>query len=72
MFAVLVKYGKTKKKKYIEKIDHLLEMEGIEYISTSRSKRCGGGAANAVRRENYSLNKLNVFIPSKVEVVQSQ
>ena len=48
----------------------MLEMHGIKYISTARpgSKR-GGGAAIAVRQENFTLSKLNIFIPKSVENV---
>ena len=45
-------------------------MSGIKYISTPRpgAKR-GGGAAIAIRQQNFTLSKLNIPLPSSVEVV---
>ena len=48
----------------------MLEMHGIKYISTARpGPKRGGGAAIAVRLENFTLSKLNIFIPKSVEAV---
>ena len=46
-----------------------MELKGIDYISTPRVSRVGGGAAIAVRLEKFSLSKLNVSIPANVEAV---
>ena len=51
------------------KIDELFEMKGITYISTPRSCRRGGGAALVADSEKYTLTKLNIQIPSKLEIV---
>ena len=44
-------------------------MDGIKYISTPRPGKRGGGAALAVRLENYTISKLNIAIQRSVEVV---
>ena len=52
------------------KIEKLLEIQGIKYISTPRpSGRRGGGAAVAVRLEKFTVSKLNIPIPKSIEVV---
>ena len=51
------------------RIEEMLELEGIQYISTPRRNRRGGGAAIAVCLENFTVSKLNVNIPSNVETV---
>ena len=57
-------------KKHQFKIEALLEMRGIKYISTPRpGARRGGGAAIATRLDRFLLTKLNIPIPNSVEVV---
>ena len=56
-------------KKHCKKIEELLEIKGIDYISTSRKNRRGGGAAIAISMKNFTLSKLNIHIPAKVECV---
>ena len=48
----------------------MLQLSGLKYISTPRPgcKR-GGGAAIVVNVEKFSLEKLNIYIPHKLEVV---
>ena len=48
----------------------MLEIDGIQYISTScpGAKR-GGGAAIAVRLDKFSISKLNISIPNGLEIV---
>ena len=57
-------WEKLENKKHQSKLEELLEMEGIQYISTPRpgAKR-GGGATIAVRLEKFTISKLNVLIP---------
>ena len=55
--------------KHQHRIEELLELDGIKYISTPRPGKRGGGAALAVRLENYTISKLNIAIPRPVEVV---
>ena len=63
-------WQKLENKKHQFKLEELLEMEGVQYISTPRpgAKR-GGGAAIAVRLDKFSIKKINVVIPSGLEVV---
>ena len=63
-------WEKLENKKHQFKLEELLEMEGVQYISTPRpgAKR-GGGAAIAVRLESFSITKLNISIPKGLEVV---
>jgi hypothetical protein len=63
-------WEKLENKKHQSKLEEMLEMKGIKYISTPRpgAKR-GGGAAIAVRLEKFTISKLNISIPRSVEVV---
>ena len=63
-------WQKLENKKHQNKLEHMLEMDGIQYISTPRpgAKR-GGGAAIAVRLDTFSISKLNISIPNGLEVV---
>ena len=56
--------------KHKNKLEYMLEMRGIKYISTPRPgcKR-GGGAAIATRTKNFHIEKLNIFIPKSIEIV---
>ena len=60
-------------KKHQYRIEELLELDGIKYTSTPRpgSKR-GGGAALAVRLENYTISKLNIAIPRSVGATKAK
>ena len=63
-------WEKVDNKRHSYKIEELLEMSGIKYISTPRSgKRSGGGAAIAASSENYHLSKLNIIVPHNLEIV---
>ena len=63
-------WEKKEKKKHQLKLEELLEMHGIKYISTPRpGAQRGGGAAIAVRLENFSISKLNIPLPKSIEVV---
>ena len=63
-------WQKQENKKHQEKIEKMFEISGIKYISTPRpgTKR-GGGAAIAVRTQNFTISKLNIAIPKSAEVV---
>ena len=55
---------------HLSEIETMLELDGLKYISTSRpSKTKGGGAAIIVNLENFSIEKLNIIIPSSLDVV---
>ena len=56
-------------KEHSEKIEELLEMHGLKYISTPRTSKNGGGAAIVVNCERFSVEKLNVIVPNGLEVV---
>ena len=63
-------WQKSENKKHNLKIEELLELRGLQYISTPRpGNRRGGGAAIVVNTEKFSLSKLNVQIPKCLEVV---
>ena len=63
-------WEKKENKKHQFKLEELLEMGGIKYISTPRpGAQRGGGAAIAVRTENFIISRLNIPIPKSVEVV---
>ena len=63
-------WEKTDKKKHREKIEELFELKGFQYISTPRfGNKRGGGAAILVDTEKYSISKLSVPNPKKLEIV---
>ena len=58
------------KKKHMSEITKMLELEGLKYISTPRgSYKRGGGCAIVAHLPKFSLEKIDVTIPSSVEVV---
>ena len=56
-----------KKQKF--EIEKMLQMEGLKYISTPRTTKRGGGAAIIVNTENFTLDKVELLIPYKLEVI---
>ena len=62
-------WEKANCKKQQFEIEKMLQMEGLKYISTPRTTKRGGGAAIVVNTEKFSLEKLEVNIPHKLEVV---
>ena len=63
-------WEKLENKKHQFRLEELLEMSGIKYISTPRpGAQRGGGAAIAVRLDKFTLSKLNIALPKSVEVV---
>ena len=56
-------WEKSENRKKQNRIEELLEMENISYMSTPRpgTKR-GGGAAIAVNSSRFSVSKLNIYI----------
>ena len=63
----------TTKSEHGVQIENLLEMSGLQYISTSRAPNSKGvaygGAAIVVNQKNFSVEKLNVHIPNNLEVI---
>ena len=63
-------WEKQENKKHQFRLEELLEMSGIKYISTPRpGAQRGGGAGIAVRLEKFTISKLNIALPRSVEVV---
>ena len=63
-------WEKSESKKHKSKIEELLEMQQISYISTPRpGTRRGGGAAIAIKSSKFTVSKLNILIPRPLEVV---
>ena len=63
-------WEKKENRKHQFKLEEMLEIGGVKYISTPRpGPQRGGGAAIAVRTEKFTISKLNIPIPKSVEVV---
>ena len=61
-------WQKKENKKHQFKLEELLELNGIKYISTPRPG-AQRGTAIAVRLEKFNISKLNIPLPRGVEVV---
>ena len=63
-------WEKKEKKKHQFRLEEMLEMSGVKYISTPRpGAQRGGGAAIVAGTDKFSISKLNIPIPKSVEVV---
>ena len=63
-------WEKSENKEHIKQIETMLEIDGLKYLSTSRpSTMKGGGAAIIVNVEKFSVEKIEISIPNKLEVV---
>ena len=62
-------WQKSECKKQQAEIEKMLQMEGLKYISTPRMNKRGGGAAVVVNFENFSVEKIEISNPDKLEVV---
>ena len=62
-------WEQNENKRHRKKIEELLELKGIKYISNPRRNRRGGGAGIAVNLKNFTVSKLNIHIPAEVECV---
>ena len=61
-------WQKLESKKHNYKIEEMLEMKGIHYISTPRpGSRRGGGVAMAFPASRFLVTKLNIHIPKPLE-----
>ena len=47
----------------------MLRIDGLKYISTPRTTNRGGGAAIVVNLEKFTLEKIEVGNPDKLEVI---
>ena len=55
---------------HAHKIEELLEIDGLQYISKSRpASTRGGGVAIVTNLEKFSIKKLDIIIPSNLEVI---
>ena len=60
----------SSKAEHSYEIEKLLELNGLKYISTTRSPNakgvCYGGAAIVVNQEKFSVEKLNIHVPNNL------
>ena len=61
-------WEKREKKQHQLEIEKMLEIDGLKYISTPRPSGWGG-AAIIVNQEFFTLEKLNINIPEKLEMI---
>ena len=61
-------WEKPGKKRHKFKIEQMLQMEGLKYISTPRPQKRGGGAAIVSPISKFDLEKLDVMIPYNLEI----
>ena len=62
-------WQKTEDKKHMNYIENMLQMEGLQYYSTTRPRgKRGGGAAIIVNKEKFTAQKLDIQIPLKLEI----
>ena len=63
-------WEKTSNRKLKCDIERMFEIDGLEFISCPRpSSKRGGGCAVIVNRRNFTVEKLQIEIPNKLEVV---
>ena len=62
-------WQKTTSKKHRFEIEKMLQLHGLKYISTPRLHKRGGGAAIVANLSKFSLEKLDVIINDKLEIV---
>ena len=52
-----------------KEIEKMFELDGLQYFSTSRKGKRGGGVAIIVNSTTYEAEKLKVTIPNNVEII---
>ena len=63
-------WEKTSNKRLKCDIERMFQMDGLEFLSCPRpSSKRGGGCAIIVNRKNFTVEKLQVEIPHKLEVI---
>ena len=63
-------WEKAENKKHKNYIEEMLELDGLKYFSTPRPKgKRGGGAAIIVNSERFKVEKIEIQIPYKLEIV---
>ena len=61
-------WERKESKKHKRKIDEMMEMNGISYISTPRPDRRGGGSAITANNALYHLKEIKCDNPDNLEV----
>ena len=56
------------KKQHQKKIQNLIEMKGISYISTPRPNKRGGGSAITCNAREFALKQIHIPNPDKLEI----
>ena len=60
----------SEKKEHALEIEKMMELDGLKYLSKSRpSSKKGGGAAIVINVEKFSIERLDIVIPSNLEVI---
>ena len=62
-------WQKADNRKHRSKIEEMLKIHGLKYISTPRLHKRGGGAAIVANLSKFSLEKLDIQINDKLEIV---
>ena len=63
-------WQKAEDKRHMNEIESMLEMDGLKYFSTMRPKgKRGGGAAIIANQEKFQVEKLDIHIPHKLEII---
>ena len=63
-------FEKANDKKQIDEIEKMLEIDGFKYFSTPRPRgKRGGGAAIIASTRKFKVEKLEIQIPHKLEIV---
>ena len=63
-------WQKEESKLHMQHIEHMLQIDGLQYFSTTRPRgKRGGGAAIIVNREKFNAQKLDIQIPQKLEII---
>ena len=64
-------WEQSENKEHMKKIEEMLEIDGLHYLSKSRPITTrGGGVAIIVKRDRFTLRKLDeVFVPNNLEVI---
>ena len=54
----------------MQHIEHMLQIDGLQYFSTTRPRgKRGGGAAIIVNKQKFNAQKLDIYIPHKLEII---
>ena len=63
-------WQKEENKLHMQHIEHMLQIDGLQYFSTTRPRgKRGGGAAIIVNKQKFNAQKLDIYIPHKLEII---